>query len=160
LSQVFDSFLEVLPEGNKVSQANLKPRLRMATLYYLANKLNYLVVGTSNKSEFMVGYFTKHGDGAVDIMPLADVYKTEIGELAKQLGIPEAIIDKIPSAGLWEGQTDEGEMGITYTQLDKILKRIESGGNIEDSPESKLVKEMVEKTAHKRSCIPVCKLVS
>ena len=158
LSQVFDNLLEVLPEGSKISQANLKPRLRMATLYYLASKLNYLVVGTGNKSEFMVGYFTKHGDGAVDIMPLADIYKTEVQELAKQLGIPEEIINKPPSAGLWEGQTDESEMGITYPELDRILKKMERGENIGSSPEEKLIKGMVDKTAHKRRCPPVCKL--
>jgi NAD+ synthase len=101
--------------------ANLKPRLRMLTLYYFANKLNYLVVGTGNKSELTMGYFTKYGDGGVDILPLGDLLKSEVKQLAVELNVPHEIINKAPSAGLWAGQTDEGEMGITYAELDKIL---------------------------------------
>ena len=101
--------------------ANLKPRLRMLTLYYFANKMNYLVVGTGNRSELAMGYFTKYGDGGVDILPLGDLLKSEVKQLAEELGVPREIVDKAPSAGLWAGQTDEGEMGITYTELDKVL---------------------------------------
>ena len=83
--------------------------------------MNYLVVGTGNRSELAMGYFTKYGDGGVDILPLGDLLKSEVKQLAEELGVPREIVDKAPSAGLWAGQTDEGEMGITYTELDKVL---------------------------------------
>lgn len=128
LSSVFLKFCDILkadPKSKELSAVNIKPRLRMITLYHFANKLNYLVVGTGNKSELTMGYFTKYGDGGVDLLPLGDFTKTEVREVAKLLGIPERIINKPPSAGLWEGQTDESEMGITYEQLDKIINYIE-----------------------------------
>jgi NAD+ synthase len=101
--------------------ANLKPRLRMVTLYFFANKLRYLVAGSGDRSEITVGYFTKYGDGGVDIMPLGNLVKEEVRELARHLKIPQEIIDKPPSAGLWEGQTDEGEMGFSYESLDRYI---------------------------------------
>jgi NAD+ synthase len=128
--------------------ANLKPRLRMLTLYYFANKLNYLVVGTGNKSELTMGYFTKYGDGGVDILPLGDLLKTEINKLAAELGVPREIIDKPPSAGLWAGQTDEGEMGITYAELDKILSG-EPKGILQEKID--LVKSREALSRHKRA---------
>lgn len=116
------------PRGEKsLPIANLKPRLRMLTLYYFANQLNYLVVGTGNKSELTMGYFTKYGDGGVDLLPLGGLLKSQVRELARELGLPGEIIDKAPSAGLWEGQTDEGEMGITYAELDKSIRALEAG---------------------------------
>lgn len=124
LDPVYDKLLEILPSGNRIAQANLKSRLRMLTLYYFANKLNYLVAGTGNKSEIMVGYFTKYGDGSADFLPLGGLLKTQVIELAKELGIPSKIIEKIPTAGLWEGQTDEGELGISYAELDNALLSI------------------------------------
>jgi len=108
----------------KIAIANLKPRLRMIILYFFANINNLLVAGTSNKSEILIGYFTKFGDGASDFLPIGDLYKTEVIEVAKYLKIPENIINKKPSAGLWEGQTDEEEIGIDYETLDKILNEI------------------------------------
>lgn len=129
LKDVYLKFCELLgldPKSKDLSVVNIKPRLRMVTLYHFANKLNYLVVGTGNKSELTMGYFTKYGDGGVDILPLGDLTKTEVRQLAKLLSIPERIINKVPSAGLWEGQTDESEMGITYEQLDKIINCIEN----------------------------------
>ena len=107
--------------------ANVRPRLRMTTLYYLANLHNGIVVGTGNKSEAASGYFTKYGDGGVDLLPIVDLYKHEVRALARQLGVPAAIIEKAPSAGLWQGQTDEGEIGLTYDQLDATLLAIERG---------------------------------
>ncbi|MEA1965244.1 MAG: NAD(+) synthase, partial [Candidatus Aerophobetes bacterium] len=104
LDAVYDKLLEVLPSGKDVALANIKPRLRMLTLYYFANNLNYLVLGTSNKSEILIGYFTKYGDGGCDILPLGGLLKTEVRELAKKLEVPDRIIKKPPSAGLWEGQ--------------------------------------------------------
>jgi NAD+ synthase len=106
---------------------NLKARLRMLAVYFVANELNYLVAGSGNRSEAMMGYFTKHGDGAADILPLGDLLKTEVWELASLLGIPSRIIAKVPSAGLYPGQTDEEEMGIRYAELDLVIKGLESG---------------------------------
>jgi NAD+ synthase len=119
--------LAVLPvdclneETSVLSGANLKPRLRMVSLYYMANQLKYLVVGPSNRSEITVGYFTKYGDGGADILPLGNLVKTQVRELAVFLGIPQPIIDRPPTAGLWSGQTDENEMGITYRELDHYI---------------------------------------
>lgn len=111
------------PDPGKLdlANANIKPRLRMITLYHFANRLNYLVVGTGNKSELTVGYFTKYGDGGVDLLPIGGLVKGQVRELARHLGIPERIIIKPPSAGLWPGQTDEQEMGITYEDLDRYI---------------------------------------
>ncbi|MEA4882399.1 MAG: NAD(+) synthase [Clostridia bacterium] len=109
------------PSRARMAKANLKPRLRMTALYYFANMLNYLVVGTSNKSELTVGYFTKHGDGGSDLLPIGGMVKMHVRELAAYLGVPQPIIDKPPTAGLWSGQTDEGEMGMTYAELDRYI---------------------------------------
>lgn len=122
LTKIYENLIWILPTANKLTQANLKPRLRMLTLYYFANKLNYIVAGTGNKSELTIGYFTKYGDGGVDILPLGDLYKSEVRGLAKYLKVPEEIITKPPTAGLWTGQTDEGEIGMTYDELEYRLK--------------------------------------
>jgi len=129
---------------------NIKPRLRMIALYHWAARLNYLVVGTSNRSERMIGYFTKYGDGGVDLMPLGNLVKSEVRALARCLGIPEKIINKPPSAGLWEGQTDEGELGITYEDLDRYLLTGEGAPEV-----VKRLREMEEKSAHKRRIPPI-----
>ena len=143
-------------EWMDIAVANLKPRIRMICLYYFANKLNYLVVGTGNKSELSVGYFTKYGDGAADILPLGDLLKTEERKLAEELDIPKAIIEKAPSAGLWAGQTDESEIGMGYDELDKILLAMESGDLSGCNPELvKRVKQMMAGSKHKREKIPV-----
>lgn len=127
LGPVYDLLLETLsasstdlPE-NRLAAANLKPRLRMTTLYAFANELDYRVLGTGNRSELAVGYFTKHGDGGVDFLPLGSLVKDEVRDLARHLGVPERIITKPPSAGLWADQTDEAEMGLTYEELDAYL---------------------------------------
>ena len=106
----------------RVPLANIKPRLRMATLYFIANSLNYLVAGTGNRSELSIGYFTKYGDGGVDILPLAGLVKSEVWALARDLGVPKPIVDRTPTAGLWLGQTDEAEMGFSYAELERYLK--------------------------------------
>jgi NAD+ synthase len=108
-------------EASRVPLANIRPRLRMTSLYFLANTLDYLVVGTGNKSELMIGYFTKHGDGGVDVLPIGHLMKGEVRRLAKELDVPPSIIDKPPSAGLWLGQTDEAEMGFSYADLERYL---------------------------------------
>lgn len=159
LSRVYDSFLSVLPSGNSLALANLKPRLRMVTLYYHANKLNYLVSGTGNKSECLVGYFTKFGDGGTDILPIADLLKRQVRSLARELKIPERIITKPPTAGLWAGQTDEGEMGITYNELDDILDRmLNNKKQISLKEKVNKVKYMYKRSEHKRQGPKICSL--
>jgi len=157
LSSVYDCFLKTLPEANALAKNNLKPRLRMSTLYYFANKLNYLVCGTGNKSEFLVGYFTKYGDGGVDILPIADLFKHQVRGLARELKIPEAVILKPPTAGLWAGQTDEGEMGITYNELDSILDKMCSRKKQSAcSSKVKKVNLMFKHSEHKRKGVEIC----
>jgi len=142
----------------KKEMGNIHARTRMIVLYYFANKNNYLVVGSGNKTELLMGYFTKYGDGACDIMPLGDLYKTQVRELAKHLKIPEKIINKTPRAGLWKGQTDESELGIKYEILDQILYGMEKGlKNNEivksvgvEISEVKRIKNIVNSTKHKR----------
>jgi len=152
LSKVYDSFIHLLndkeKEGSfKLAAANIKPRLRMVILYYFANKLNYLVVGTGNKSELTIGYFTKYGDGGADILPLGNLLKSQVKELAEYLGIPKKIINKPPSAGLWEGQTDEEEIGISYDQLDKYLKT----GKLNNKIIEEKIQNKITESAHKRT---------
>ena len=143
----------------KLATANIKPRLRMIGLYYFANKLGYLVVGTDNKTESLLGYFTKFGDGGVDLLPLSCLYKKDIRALARHLGVPSEIIEKPPSAGLWDGQTDEGEMGLSYDDADAILEKIEKGDTQGVDP-AKLekVRKMIKVSEHKRHIAPMCKL--
>jgi len=117
---------------DKFALANIKARARMILLFEYANMKNFLVCGTSNKSELLVGYFTKYGDGGVDIMPLGDIYKTQVWQLAKYLKIPNEIISKPPSGGLWKGQTDEGELKIPYDKLDMILSGLEKKIDIDE----------------------------
>jgi NAD+ synthase len=157
LSGIYDNLIKILPKAGNLAKSNLKPRLRMSVLYYFANKLNYLVCGTGNKSEIMAGYFTKHGDGAADILPIGDLLKIQVRRLAGELGIPERIITKAPSAGLWPGQTDEGEMGITYPELDDILGRLKKKKRQALSTEKvNKVKGMIRKSEHKREGARIC----
>lgn len=109
--------------ANRLALANVSPRLRMTTLYFVANRLNYLVAGTGNRSEIAVGYYTKYGDGGVDLLPIAAFVKSQVQGLARDLGVPARIVDKVPSAGLWIGQTDEDEMGFSYADLEAYLHR-------------------------------------
>lgn len=139
------------PYSQKLASSNIKPRLRMVVLYYFANLYDYIVVGTGNRSELEIGYFTKYGDGGVDILPLGGLVKTQVWELAKYLGIPENIINKPPSAGLWLGQTDEGELGFTYRQLDEAI--------LSGTGEARIVEEVKRRKAAnnhklKAPCIP------
>ena len=105
----------------RLPRGNLKSRLRMACLYYHANLLNYLVVGSSNRCELELGYFTKYGDGGVDLLPLARLVKSQVRKMGQHLGVPAAVLERPPTAGLWPGQTDEGELGLTYAELDAYL---------------------------------------
>ncbi|MGH2531231.1 MAG: NAD+ synthase [Thermomicrobiales bacterium] len=139
----------------RLAAANVKPRLRMTTLYYLANLRNALVVGTGNKSEAMIGYFTKYGDGGVDLLPIVDLYKHEVRALAAELGVPEPIITKPPSAGLWPGQTDEGEIGLSYDELDRALAAIERQDVAAIPPAHvERIQSMMRGSEHKRQPVP------
>ncbi len=109
----------------RVARGNLRARVRMVVLYYVANTENRVVMGTGNKSELLTGYFSRWGDGGVDFWPIGDLYKTQVWAMARHLGVPRRIIDKVPTAGLWPGQTDEGELGIAYGNLDPVLLGIE-----------------------------------
>lgn len=152
LDEAYNSLIAVLPDNSgglvteRQAKANIKPRLRMTTLYYFANLQNYLVVGTGNKSELSVGYFTKYGDGGSDLIPLGDLVKEQVIELASFFKIPEEIINKPPSAGLWDGQTDEEQLGLTYKELDHYLMTCDAGEAVK-----KRVDTMIQRSAHKRT---------
>jgi NAD+ synthase len=147
------------PQSEGLAAANVKPRLRMITLYYLAQSHNYLVLGSGNKTELQVGYFTKYGDGGVDLLPLGTLNKTEVWELARELGVPREVVERPPTAGLWPGQTDEGEMGITYAELDRILAAIEAGDTSGIDPAAlEKVQGMMARSTHKRAMPPIFRL--
>lgn len=156
LTKIFDEHKKLVSsvcKFSEMSQANTKSRLRMTTLYALGQSKNFLVCGTSNKAELTVGYFTKYGDSGSDILPLADLLKSEVRGLAEFVEIPKEIIDKPPSAGLWNGQTDEDEMGITYEDLDKFLLTGEGSPAVTEK-----IKSMNARSAHKRIPPPVCEI--
>lgn len=150
-----------------LAQANLKARMRMMILYYHANALNRLVVGTGNRTELLVGYFTKYGDGGADILPLGNLYKTDVRHLAIDLGIPASVLEKKPTAGLWPGQTDEEDLGISYGLLDKILYLMVDEKLDEDEVAGKLsistrevikVRIMMQQAQHKLQTPPIAEI--
>ncbi len=157
ISEIVGSFSSIL-SMSKGAVANTKARVRMTILYAYSYDKNLIVMGTSNKSELLTGYFTKFGDGGVDFMPLGDLYKTEIREFAKYLGVPERFIEKTPSARLYPNQTDENELGISYEKLDCVLMGIEKDADDKSISEKcstsidevKRIREMVRRNAHKR----------
>ena len=166
ISEIISSFISAVPgseSADKLTKGNLKARIRMSLLYFHANHMNRLVLGTSNKTEIILGYYTKYGDGGVDLEPIARLYKTEVWELSRRLGIPEFIIAKKPSAGLWPGQTDEDELGISYIKLDDVLMMLEQnkapeiimstvGVSIE---QLNYLMRRIERSEHKRKIPPV-----
>ena len=135
----------------KLPFANVKPRLRMTTLYYVANTLNYLVAGTGNRSELSIGYFTKYGDGGVDLLPIGELLKSEVRAAARDLGVPEPIIEKPPGAGLWPGQTDEAEMGVTYEVLEQYLDK---GAEAVAPALAMRIERLIRTSEHKRAIAP------
>ena len=156
LDTVFDTLLKALPDDrvdpsvSRLAEGNLKARLRMLTLYYFANQLKYMVAGSGNRSELSIGYFTKYGDDGVDILPLGGLVKGQVKELGSFLDIPQGIIDKPPSAGLWQGQTDEGELGLSYDELDRYLITGKVSNELRERIES-----MIAASDHKRLPPPV-----
>lgn len=137
----------------KLTDANLRARLRMSTIYSVANNLNYLVVGTDNKAEVHTGYFTKYGDGGVDILPIANLSKREVYEWSKYLGVPSSVLERQPSAGLWEGQTDENEMGTTYNMIDDYLNGKEIPKKDKD-----IIDNLHKRSMHKRKMPDACEI--
>lgn len=137
-------------ELNSAALANIAPRLRMITLYAVAAAENRLVAGTGNRSEYYVGYFTKWGDGACDFNPIRDLSVTEIYEFLEYLNAPRVIIEKAPSAALFDGQTDESEMGVTYAQLDGYM-----AGETIPEEKAQIVKRLHDRSEHKRKGIAV-----
>ncbi|HDJ89823.1 MAG TPA: NAD+ synthase [Thermoprotei archaeon] len=167
ISEIFNSYRNTIPyfdEKDKISNGNLYARIRMNILYYTANKMNYLVAGTGDKSELLIGYFTKYGDGGCDILPIGDLYKTQVRKMAKYLRVPEKIVLKPSSPRLWPGQEAEKELNITYSEIDLILycffdkrmsvKDIVNATGI-SKEKVKLVLERVYKSAHKRRLPPI-----
>jgi NAD+ synthase len=141
------------PTGSRaqVPLANVKPRLRMTTLYFVANTLNYMVAGTGNRSELSIGYFTKYGDGGVDLLPIGELLKSEVRAAARELGVPDPVIDKAPSAGLWLGQTDEAEMGFTYAELENYLDK---GAETVSPALAMRIERLMRASEHKRALAP------
>lgn len=152
LNDAFDAMKKVVDAKEtdpKLAIANIKSRLRMVTLYYYAGVNNYLVAGTGNRSELTIGYFTKYGDGGTDMLPLANFVKKEVRALAKYLEIPGIVITKTPTAGLWENQSDEKEMGMSYEDLDNYILTGEASVDVKNK-----VDIMYSRSEHKRAPIP------
>jgi NAD+ synthase len=170
LSDTFENFKSIVPKnGNDetvdLSLANTRARLRMTTLYYLAGLHNYLVVGTGNKVEdFGVGFFTKYGDGGVDLSPIADLMKSEVYELGKYLQIPESIQNAAPTDGLFgDNRTDEAQLGCSYNELEWVMLQIDQGKTSNDFKERqkevfKIYERRHKANKHKMVPIPVCKI--
>ena len=136
---------------SRMPLANVKPRLRMTTLYFVANSLNYLVAGTGNRSELTIGYFTKYGDGGVDVLPIGGLTKNQVLAMAREFEVPETIVAKPPTAGLWAGQTDEEEMGFSYSDLERYLVKGPDGV----APALAMrIERLVRATEHKRAVPP------
>jgi NAD+ synthase len=155
-SEVFDKYLSAFAdigiELDTATQSNLKARIRMSILYAYAQKHNYLVLGTDNKDERYTGYFTKHGDGACDILPIAHLLKGEVVEASKLLGISSHLAERVPTASLFEGQTDEKEMGVTYKDLDAYIL----GGKVDEEVELR-IQHLHRISDHKRVPTPMPK---
>jgi NAD+ synthase len=162
LGNIKRQILNLLPKKNGLAQGNLLARLRMCILYYYAEIMNRLVLGTGNKSEIKLGYFTKYGDGGCDILPMADLYKTEIRQLAAYLSLPSTILKGESSPRLWKGQTAEGEIGVPYEEVDNILRHLETNASVERASfeirHIKRVTELLKKSEHKRHLPPICRV--
>jgi NAD+ synthase len=158
MRETYNAMVEESPiELGRLEKANIRSRLRMTFLYAVAGKNNMLVAGTGNKSEDMVGYFTKYGDGGVDILPIAEYYKWEVKKMARYLKVPGDLVERTPTAALWEGQTDEKDLGMTYDVLDSILYYLETGKEypIKYAYEVQKVKKMIKQNEHKTKYPPI-----
>ena len=163
IGPVLNGYAEMLGlDGeNRIALANIKARTRMTALYYHANKENRVVAGTGDRSEILVGYFTKYGDGGVDILPIGNLYKTQVRELSREIGVPRRIIEKPSSPDLWKGQTAEGELGMSYEELDRILYNVVDRGDASGCDKDKVayVNRLIRRSAHKCAMPPVAEVV-
>lgn len=166
ITPLLQKYAEVLPKG-KVASGNLMARIRMSILYYNSNINGYLVAGTSDKSEYQIGYFSKFGDGAADIMPIANLYKIQVKALAKHLGIPNAIVEKKSSPRLWDNHLAEEEIGMDYDMIDPILHLLvdrkmslsEVAKKLEVSTtQVKQISDLMKRNLHKRTPVPIAEL--
>jgi NAD+ synthase len=156
--RVIKEALPLYDSSALIPSGNIKLRLVMMVAYHYANTLNYMVIGSSNKTEWLTGYFTKYGDSGVDLMPLGDLYKTQVRQVARHLEIPNSILEKPPSAGFWPGQTDEDELGASYETIDLVLHGNESERPDEEIAEQldveldlvRLILDRVDANEHKR----------
>ncbi len=168
ISPMVDTYFSKYPTQNRVEKGNKMARERMSILYDFSSREKALILGTSNKTELLLGYGTIHGDMACAINPLGDLYKTQIRQLAHYLGVPEKITKKTPSAGLWDSQTDEKELGLTYDEIDKILfqlvdKRIPKKEIIAQGSKKEAVEKiirMIKNSEFKRKLPPIPKISS
>jgi NAD+ synthase len=166
IAPLVDPIFERLPEADRVRRGNIMARMRMILLYDQSVDFDALVVGTSNKTEILLGYTTLFGDNACALNPLGDLYKTQIWQLARAMQVPEEIVEKPPSADLWVGQTDEGELGFTYANVDQLLyllidQRYSPQACIEAGFDESFVHEVVrrvQRTQYKRMLPPIAKL--
>jgi len=166
ITEMADSLIGKFPDMSKVRMGNIMARCRMITLYDQSVAFNGLVVGTGNKTEILLGYTTLYGDSACAFNPIGDLYKTQVRQLARDIGVPEAIIGKAPTADLWAGQTDEGELGFTYAEVDKLLyllvdERYTPDECVEAGFEKKFVETVVARVRHfhfKRIMPPIAKV--
>ena len=148
IEDIFQSYRKTLNSTDKKIEGNVRSRIRANILYYHANLLGGLVIGTTNRTEYLLGYYTKYGDGACDIEPIEGLYKTDVWDIASIMKIPQSIIDKRPSAGLWEGQYDEEELKMNYREIDRALADIFDYSNFK-ADYGKLM-ELYLKSMHKR----------
>ncbi len=168
ITNPLNEIISILPQvkENRMAKGNLKARIRAVFLYTIANLENKLVIGTSNRSELAIGYGTKYGDLAADMWPIGDLFKTELYEICKKLGIDKRIIEKPPTAGLWANQTDEEEIGVSYEKLDRFLLGLENQIDEEklaldlelSSEQIKRIKNLIQKNKHKGVMPKICKM--
>jgi NAD+ synthase len=168
IEPIVESFLDVFPgsmdgESARTAVGNLRVRVRAVCNYFVANREDMMVLGTGNRSEALVGYFTKYGDGAVDCHPIGNLYKMQVRQLARHVGIPDDLVDKTPTAGMWAGQTDEDELGLGYDTLDAVLALRVDGPLSRTATARELdiptdiverVEELVARSEHKRYTPP------
>jgi NAD+ synthase len=168
ITAMADALIERFPDMSRVRQGNIMARMRMIALYDQSEAFQGLAVGTGNKTEILLGYTTLYGDSACAINPLGDLYKTQVRQLAKAMGVPQVILDKAPSADLWLGQTDEGELGFTYDEVDQLLyllvdQRYQPEDCVELGFEKNFVKAVIERVRRsqfKRVMPPIAKLTN
>ena len=150
MHEIVSAFVRILGIQDTKALGNVKSRIRMIILYYYANISNGMVIGTTNKSEYYTGYYTKFGDGGCDIEPILHLTKTDVWDMSRILGVPESIIHKPPSAGLWEGQRDEEELGLKYVDIDMALRKLIDGNTEPSNDAEKRVSELIGASEHKR----------